>query len=97
MSEIVRLIPSAELAWLQLAIDNVETARPREALDALDHIDLSAEFTEGWASYWATRVEALHLLGDHSRELAVAREGLKRHPELRVLSAMSSSLPHSDA
>jgi hypothetical protein len=86
MEAITRVAPSAELAWLQLAIDNVETARPREALDALDHIDRSSDFGEGWASYWATRIEALHLLGDHTRELAVAREGLHRHPDLKVLA-----------
>jgi hypothetical protein len=70
---------------LQLAIDNVETARTREALAALDHIDRDADFGEGWASYWATRIEALHIMGDHNTELAVARDGLRRHPELRVL------------
>lgn len=35
--------------------------------------------------FWATRAEALHLFGDHERELAVVREGMTRHPELRVL------------
>ena len=59
------------MAWLQLAIDNVETARPREALAALDHVKETADLTEGWASVWATHAEALHLLGDHERELAV--------------------------
>ena len=86
MQTVVTLAPSADLAWLQLAIDNVETARPSEALAALDHIDVNADFGEAWASYWATRIEALHIMGDHARELAVSRNGLSRHPELRVLA-----------
>jgi DNA-binding SARP family transcriptional activator len=86
MQTVVTLAPTADLAWLQLAIDNVETARPSEALVALDHIDANADFGEGWTSYWATRIEALHIMGDHTRELAVARDGLSRHPELRVLA-----------
>ena len=85
MQEVVALAPSADLAWLQLAIDNVETARPKEALDALEHIDPQVDRGHGWAALWATRIEALHLLGDHGRELSVARVGLALHPELRVL------------
>jgi hypothetical protein len=85
MQEVVALAPRADLAWLQLAVDNVETARPREALDALDHIDPEVDRGQGWVAYWATRIEALHLLGDHAKELAVSRQGLAQHPELRVL------------
>jgi tetratricopeptide (TPR) repeat protein len=85
MQNVVALAPAADVAWLQLAIDNVETARPEEALRALDHIAPEAEFGEAWPSYWATRIEALHLLGDHARELKVTRDGLKRHPETGIL------------
>jgi serine/threonine-protein kinase len=86
MEAATALAPGADLAWLQLAIDNVETARPREALAALDHIDPASDFGEGWLSYWATRLEALHIMGDHHRELAVARDALRRHPNLRLLA-----------
>jgi hypothetical protein len=85
MEAVTMLAPSAELAWLQLAVDNVETARPREALAALDHIDPESDFGEAWPSYWATRLEALHILGEHRREVDVAREALRRHPDLGVL------------
>jgi DNA-binding SARP family transcriptional activator len=85
MRQVVALAPKADLAWIQLAIDNVETARPVEAIAALDHIDPEVDRGEGWAAYWATRIEALHLLGDNVRELAAARDGLRRHPELKVL------------
>ena len=85
MQAVVMLAPQADLAWLQLAIDNVETARPAEALDALSHIDRDAEFGESWPAYWATYAEALHIAGDRERELATTREGLRRHPETRVL------------
>ena len=85
MAAIVALAPSAELAGLQLAIDNVETARPDVALAMLDRIDPEGDFGEGWVSYWATRIEALHIAGDHARELVVVRDALRRHPEMRVL------------
>lgn len=85
MRAITQLVPSSDLAWLQLAIDNVETGRPADALDALDHIDRDAAFGDAWPSYWATRAEALHIAGDHEHELAVVRDGLRRHPEMRVL------------
>src|SRR5688572_24914915 len=46
MGAVARLAPQADLAWLQLAVDNVETARPREALAALSRIDPAAAFGE---------------------------------------------------
>ncbi|HUQ81055.1 MAG TPA: BTAD domain-containing putative transcriptional regulator [Gemmatimonadaceae bacterium] len=87
MAGVVAIAPTADLAWLQLAIDDVETARPHEALAALEHIDPEGEFGEGWVAYWATKVEALHMTRDHTRELAIAREGLRLHPEFRVLAS----------
>ena len=86
MGAVVALAPTADLAWLQLAIDNVETARPEVGLAALDRIDPEGEFGEGWVAYWATRIEALHIAGDHARELTVVRDALRRHPQLRVLA-----------
>jgi tetratricopeptide (TPR) repeat protein len=86
MQTIVSLAPDAELAWLQLAIDNVETARPLDALRALDRIAGRASSGEGWPAYWATRIEANHLLGRHEAELAAARSALRIYPELAVLS-----------
>jgi tetratricopeptide (TPR) repeat protein len=87
MESIVTIAPAAELAWLQLAVDNVETARPREALAALSRITPGPDFGDGWPSYWATRIEALHLLGDHEAELETAREGLMRHPDIGILAS----------
>ena len=87
MAAVVALAPAADLARLQLAIDNVETARPDSALAHLDSLDPESEFGEGWAAYWATRIEALHIASDHARELEVTREALRRHPELRVFAA----------
>jgi TolB-like protein len=87
MSRVTELAPAAELAWLQLAVDNVELARPAEALAALARIDTSSAFSETWPSYWATRIEALHIMRDHQRELAVARAALERHPEVSILAS----------
>lgn len=85
MEAVAALAPDAELAWLQLAIDNLRTARPREALDALDRLDPPAESGDGWAAYWAARADAFHLLGDFARELATVRQGLRLHPDLQIL------------
>jgi serine/threonine-protein kinase len=85
MREVVALAPHAELARLQLAIDALHAARPSEAAAALRAIDADGDFPRGRASYWATWAETLHALGRHDRELAVVRDGLARHPQLRVL------------
>ena len=87
MAAVVALAPAADLARLQLAIDNVETARPDSALAQLARIDPESEFGEGWLAYWATQIEALHIAEDHERELSVTREALRRHPEFRTLLA----------
>jgi DNA-binding SARP family transcriptional activator/tetratricopeptide (TPR) repeat protein len=87
MAAVVHLAPEAEMAWLQLAVDNVETGRPLEALDALEHVSDTAGIAEGWSSVAATRAEALHLLGDHKRELGSVRQAMRRHPELGVLAS----------
>ncbi len=86
MQSVVALAPGSDLASLQLAIDNVETARPSEALAALDNISSDAEFGEGWLGYWTTRAEALHLMGEHERELVTVRSARMSHPELGALA-----------
>ncbi|MEX2179549.1 MAG: BTAD domain-containing putative transcriptional regulator [Gemmatimonadaceae bacterium] len=86
MLRLTSIAPDAELAWLQLAIDRLRTGRPEQALDALDRITGIEHDAEGWVALWATRIEALHALGRHHRELDVVRRGLAAHPHLRVLA-----------
>ena len=83
MQALAEAAPDAELAWLQLAIDDIRTARPRSALAALERITPSGG--DGWPAYWATRADAYHMVGDFQRELDAGREGLRLHPNLRVL------------
>ena len=86
MQRLTTIAPDAELAWLQLAIERLRTGRPEQALQALDRITSAEHDADGWVALWATRIEALHALGRHKRELDVARRGLTAHPHLRVLA-----------
>lgn len=36
---------------------------------------------KGWASYWAQRVNAHHMLGEHDAEIAAARQAHAQYPE----------------
>jgi len=83
MQALAEAAPDADLAWLQLAIDDIKTARPLSALAALDRV--SPTGGDGWPAYWATRADAYHMVGDFQRELDAGREGLRLHPNLRVL------------
>ncbi|HEX8393091.1 MAG TPA: BTAD domain-containing putative transcriptional regulator [Longimicrobium sp.] len=85
MRDLARDEPAMELAQFQLAAEAMASNRPREALAALGRIDAERGFSRGWASYWATRAEAHHMLGEHAAELRVVRAGRSAHPELRVL------------
>ena len=60
------------------------TDRPREALDALRRLDPDRGAMRGWSSYYTELTHALHLLGEHERELAAARQLRARFPERRV-------------
>src|SRR5438477_479082 len=55
--------------------------RPREAVDALVALGPDRGFTRGWWVYWSDLTSALHLVGDHRRELQAALEGLRRFPD----------------
>lgn len=71
-------------AWYNLALALISVDRPREALAALEALDPQRGDMRGWSSYWTQYTHALHLLGEHERELAGARE-LRRHfPDRRV-------------
>jgi len=63
--------------------------RPREALRALERYDPNMDWRSDEAdAYWLTKTEALHMIGDHERELAEAREARRRYPDrLDILNA----------
>ncbi len=61
--------------------------RPREAEECFSQYDPTpTRFAESWADWnYEGWVQALHWLGDHRKELKVAREARKRFPENRLL------------
>ncbi|MFL5537870.1 MAG: BTAD domain-containing putative transcriptional regulator, partial [Longimicrobiaceae bacterium] len=85
MEELTEVAPELEMGHFQAALEAVRCNRPADALRHLDTIDPERGFSRGWASYWATRADALHMLGRHAEELAHLRRGMALHPELVVL------------
>src|SRR5207253_1715063 len=74
------LAPASEALYL-VAEDAMALNRPREAADALMTLGPDRGFTRGWWVYWYDLTTALHLLGDHRRELKQALEGVRRFPD----------------
>jgi hypothetical protein len=60
------------------------TNRPSDALTLLTTMDPDRGLMRGWQSYWTQLSHALHLTGDHERELGAMREMRRRYPESRV-------------
>jgi tetratricopeptide (TPR) repeat protein/TolB-like protein len=79
MRQAVIIAPSSEMYTL-VAITALAMNRPREALDALDQIDPESGLMRGFFMHWTNITTALHLLGEHRRELAEARRGLELYP-----------------
>jgi tetratricopeptide (TPR) repeat protein len=98
--ELVRLAPRSEAARVALAQAAIEMSRPRDALGVLKQLDDERDGVHGELRYYFTHCMALHMLGDHRRELKVARQGRRDHPdptsqlvllfygEVRALAAM---------
>jgi tRNA A-37 threonylcarbamoyl transferase component Bud32/TolB-like protein len=74
------LAPASEAVYL-VAEDAMALNRPRDAVDALVALGPDRGFTRGWWVYWYDLTTALHLLGDHRRELKQALEGAGRFPD----------------
>ena len=60
------------------------TNRPSDALTLLTTMDPDRGLMRGWQSYWTQLSHALHLTGDHERELGAMREMRRRYPDSRV-------------
>jgi tetratricopeptide (TPR) repeat protein len=82
-TEAARRAPDSQagynLAFTALAID-----RPADALRILDGLDPSSGALRDWSSYWTQLAHALHMTGNHARELEAARELARRFPSRRV-------------
>lgn len=80
----------------QVARELLMLNRPREALRVFEQLDPQRGELRGWFVYWHNLATAHHLLGDHRRELQVARRARELYPdnpnalrlELRALAAM---------
>ncbi len=70
--------------WYNFAVAALGTDRPHDARDALARLDPDRGSIREWAPYWTLLTHTLHVLGDHERELAAARELRVRFPERRV-------------
>ncbi|UCG84898.1 MAG: hypothetical protein JSW71_13210 [Gemmatimonadota bacterium] len=83
--------------WVyQHGMDARSANRPREAVEALVLLEPERGWLSEWPYYWTYLTEALHMLGDHRRELREARRARAIFParmevldyELRALAAL---------
>ena len=80
----------------QHGLDAREANRPRETVEALDRLEPERGWLAEWPFYWGQLSEALHMLGDHRRELRESRRAREAYPahlgvvdyELRALAAL---------
>jgi tetratricopeptide (TPR) repeat protein len=77
-----RLAEMSDWAVPQAGVEAVRLNRPREAIEILTRVDPAhAEFARRRAWYWISLADAHHLLGDHRRELRVARRARALVPD----------------
>jgi serine/threonine protein kinase len=77
--QVTAIAPSSEMFTL-VGMTALQNNRPREALEAFDQIDPESAFMRGFFMHWTNITNALHLLGEHRRELAEARRGMEGYP-----------------
>jgi tetratricopeptide (TPR) repeat protein len=79
--ELLRLNPLSETATVALAQAAAAAGRPREALSLLERLDDEGRAAHGEWRYFSTMAAALHVLGEHPRELEVSERGRQQHRE----------------
>ncbi|PYO35300.1 MAG: hypothetical protein DMD74_07670 [Gemmatimonadetes bacterium] len=91
-SAMATLAPASEALYL-FAEDAMALRRPRDAVNALAALGPDRGFTRGWWVYWYDLSTALHMLGDHRRELKEALEGARRFPgNPQIVTAQAAAL-----
>ena len=93
--ELARLAPGSDAEFL-LSSGAIAFNRPREAIASLERVDPDRGLFRGTYAYAWDLTSALHLLGDHRRELREATAGRRRAPgqlgglvtEVRALAAL---------
>ena len=77
-----RLARMSDWAVPQAGVEAVRLNHPREAVAILGRVDPArAEFARRRAWYWMSLADAHHMLGDHRRELRVARRARSLVPD----------------
>jgi tetratricopeptide (TPR) repeat protein len=91
--ELHRRVPGAELVKYQLGHELVRTGQPAEAVAVFEGIDPDHGFMSGWHHYWTQYAAALHLAGEHGRELHAAKQARQRFPgSIRALALEAYAL-----
>jgi tetratricopeptide (TPR) repeat protein/predicted Ser/Thr protein kinase len=67
--------------WHMLGLCAVNINHPQEAIDLLSQVDPEVG---GW-NKWPWLITAYHMLGDHKKELKVARRARKLHPDISII------------
>jgi len=73
--------PGSDNAKYELALALMRLNRPTEAIELLRELDHNRGRTKNYGGNWDVLSLAYHMLGDHKRELEVARQGRRRFPQ----------------
>jgi tetratricopeptide (TPR) repeat protein len=94
---VVAIAPEAEWRYL-LAESALLAGRGRDAVRVLSNLDPETGWLRGSLVYWITFQRALHLIGDHARELEVLEKAERRLPtadltQLKVAALAAAGRP----
>ena len=87
MRQASAIAPGSKAVY-NLAFSLEKTNRPGEALRTMETLDPDRGPMRGFYPYWSRLCTALHMLGDHDRELAVVRSARQRFPQVWELLDM---------
>jgi tetratricopeptide (TPR) repeat protein len=76
--------------WWPLSMSALRNNRPREALDALAHLDPQGDLMRGFFLYYWVLTGAHHMMGDHEQELEAARSGCRQYPDQLATLALET-------
>jgi serine/threonine-protein kinase len=78
--ELAAALPGSEAAAVALARDALAIGHPHEAIDILERLHPDRGALRDFRPYYLFLTMAYHVLGEHERELATARESRRRFP-----------------
>ena len=84
---IAAVAPQSEWRYF-LAESALRVGRAREAIRVLEGMGPDQGWLEGFAGYWMQLGRALHLAGEHERELTAMEEARRRFPTNRIIAQM---------